>query len=182
MLAMACMVTTPAVLFGTIGYFSLRRRRHGLAGALAGLLFGALLGVVAVGLTFYEDTMRPPPHLELRPPAGFAHEWVYFIADPTVSTEIEWEGWWSPSAAIDVPPSGVVRVRDLGILDGGNPRVTLGDRDSLGRFAGNLAPSMGGGRVVAFSFVPWPGRELDPGSNEPEVVADRIRELEGGSR
>ena len=181
MLAMACMVTVPAVLFGTIGFFALRKRKWGLAGALGGIFAGALVGGVAVGFTFFEDTMRPPAHLEIEAPPGFAHEWVFFVADPSVSTEIAWEGWWSPSARVVAPASGVLRVRDLGRLDGGAPRVTLNGRDHRGYSALRLPASMGGGRLVAFTFADWPGTEPDVSALDAEALAARIREREAAA-
>lgn len=182
MLAMACMVTTPAALFGAMGYFALRRRKLGFAGALGGVLFGVAIGGVAVGFTFFEDTMRPPAHLEVQAPPGFAHEWVILIADPSASTSVEWEGWWTPSARVSVPSSGVLRVRELGRLDGESPRVTLNGRDHRGSAGLALPASMGGGRMVAFTFADWPGTEPDVGSMREEALAARIRELEAEGR
>lgn len=180
MLAMICILAVPVSLFGAIGYLVFRQKKGwGWLGALLGVGLGVLLGVVGVGFTFYEDTMSPPPHIEIDVPEGFAHEWVFFLEDPTSSTEITWGGLWSPSARISVPRSGVVRVRALGQLDGGNTQATLSDGRPHNGFSGlNLPAALGGGRMVAYCFVGWPGREPDVSTMDEATLTARITELE----
>jgi hypothetical protein len=176
--AMACMLVVPALIGAALGYLALRRRSPWLGVAL-GVVVGGLIGAVAVGFTFFEDTMRPPPQLSVDVPPGFQHEWVFFLADPTSRHAIEWEGRWTPSARVAVPRSGVLRVRDLGRLDGDLVEVSLSDgRTDGARAAVNVPVGLGGGRMVAFGFASWPGTEPDVGLLDDDALVARIRALE----
>ncbi len=163
------MIAVPAGVLGTLGYLVMRKRA-GALGAVAGALLGATGGVLAVTATFFESTWSPQPTLTLDVPPGFRHEWVLIIADPASPTELVWAGvdapFLSQSARLKVPPSGVVRVRALGRLDGDDVRATLSTgATSWGRAGLNAPPGLGGsGRLVAFGFVPYPGKEPEIGS------------------
>ncbi|HEU4536101.1 MAG TPA: hypothetical protein VFS00_18380, partial [Polyangiaceae bacterium] len=78
-----------------------------------------------------------------------------------------------------VPKSGVVRVRDLGPIDGGDVSARLSTgQTSWGRAALNAPPAVGPSRLVAFNFVPYPGAEPDLGALEPAALAALLRERE----
>lgn len=183
--AMICMVVVPALFFGGLGWLALRGQ-YGWVGGLVGAALGVGVGAIAVTMTFFEDTWSPPRLLELEVPAGFAHEWVYVVGDPAVSTEVAWSGvslpFTSPRGRVSVPRSGVVRVRSLAHLDGERVDAVLVRGGGSGprnvSFAAlTLPPAAGSGRVVAFGFAPWPGREPEPPS-DPDALAARIAELE----
>lgn len=173
--AMIALVVIPAALGAVIGRALTKSNR--LAGAVIGGVVGVLIGGVAIGFTFYEDVMRPPPHITFDVPPSFAHEWVFLVADPSVSREIVWEGSWSPEARVSVPTGGVVRVRDLGRIDGGHVNASLRSLPNVSFGACN-APGFAGGRVVMFGFAPWPGREPDLDCIVEGELEARLRELE----
>jgi hypothetical protein len=183
--ASVCMLIVPALVVGALGWF-VARGRHGAIGAIVGALLGAVIGCIAVTATFFEDVWSPPAIVAIDAPAGFAHEWVYVVGDPTVSTELDWRGIDAPFMArhttLTVPRSGVVRVRSLDRLDGGHVEATLSiagspARPSMGRAGLSLPHGFGSGRVVAFGFAPYPGREPEP-PVDPAALAARVTELE----
>jgi hypothetical protein len=180
--ACIALVFAPAAIGGVLGYLALRGR-VGAFGALLGGLLGAGAGALAVTATFFESTWSPPQTLLLEVPAGFAHEWVVLIADPTASADVAWGGFDAPftsrRARLAVPSSGVLRVRDLGPLDGADVEAFLstGKRQG-GRASLNAPPGVGPGRLAAFHFASYPGREPDLGSLAPAALAARLRALE----
>jgi len=155
----------------------LARRFIGPGYTIAGALVGFAIGAVAMMATFFESTFSPPLTLAAQTPADFAHEWVVLVADG--ATEITWTGsslpFTSRTAHVKVPASGVVHVKTLGDIDGGdiNGRLPRGAM-SVGRGTVNL----GGKRVVMFCFVPWPGKEPDLGQLTENELAARLAELE----
>lgn len=180
--ASLAIVVVPAGLGGVLGYVALRKRQ-GALGALAGALLGGAGGVLGVTATFFEDTWSPPPSLTIEAPPGFAHEWVVFIADPSAGTAITWTGVDAPftsrRARIAVPASGVLRVRDLGRIDGGGVRARLATGvEATGAVAKPAPPGIGPGRFVAYGFAPYPGREPDLGSLEPGALEALLRARE----
>lgn len=183
--ASVCMVVVPALVVGALGWF-LGRGRHGWAFGLMGAMLGGLVGCVAVAATFFEDAWSPPATVEIEAPPGFAHEWVYLVGDPSSSLELDWRGIDAPftsrHARLTVPRSGVVRVRALGVLDGGHVDATLSiaggpAAPSMGRSGLALPPGFGSGRMVAFGFAPYPGTEPEP-PVDPAALAARITSLE----
>lgn len=93
---------------------------------------------------------------------------------------MQWSGSWTPTATLTVPASGVLRVRDLGIIDGGNVQATLrGGTTHVGFFGVNAPAALGGGRMAGYCFAPWPGTEPDIAMADEATVVARIRELEG---
>ncbi|MDQ3032708.1 MAG: hypothetical protein M3Y87_09845 [Myxococcota bacterium] len=183
--AMLCMVAVPALAAGALGWL-VARRRAGWLGALVGALLGGVLGAIAVTATFFEDVWSPRPTVTVEVPAGFAHEWVYLVGDPSSSVEVEWSGVDVPFSArsgrIAAPRSGIVRVRTLEHLDGGNVGAqlsidgTLGP-ESQGSGGLNTPPGLGSGRVVTFGFASYPGTEPEP-PTDPAALAARILLLE----
>lgn len=183
--ASLALVAVPAVVFGSLGYVALRKRAGaaGAVGAVLGALLGAGAGALAVTATFFESTWSPPIALRLDVPAGFRHEWVVLIADPAASADVAWGGVDAPflsrQGRLAVPMSGVVRVRDLGVLDGGDVEATLSTgQKQWGRAGLNAPPGVGPGRLVAFSFAPYPGREPDLGALDPAALGALLRERE----
>lgn len=165
------MVAVPTGLLGGLGYLVLRPRAP-MLGAVLGALLGASGGVLVTLATFFESTWSPPPTLRFEVPAGFRHEWVVLIVDPAATAEVAWTGVDAPFLSrhgrLAVPLSGVVRVRDLGAIDGGDVNASLSTGPtSWGRAALNAPPAVGPSRLVAFNFVPYPGTEPDLGALSP---------------
>ncbi len=128
----------------------------------AGLGLGALgigAGALAVIATFYESTWDPPPLLTLNAPPGFTHTWVIVLEDPAASQALSWQGVALPflgkRTALDVPPSGIVRVRDLGELRGrADIDARWNDGSSSTGQAGGPAPKSTGANIFgAFNRV-----------------------------
>jgi hypothetical protein len=173
--AMIALVVIPGVLGALLGRALAKESR--VAGAIVGGVVGVSIGGVAMGFAFFEDVMRPPPRLTLEAPPGFAHEWVFVVGDPSVSRALVWEGSWTPEAQMSVPRGGVVRVRELGRLDGELVEVSLDGRPSVSFGACN-APGLGAGRVVMYGFAPWPGTEPEPDCSDAAALEARLRALE----
>jgi hypothetical protein len=104
-------------------------RRLGWSGAkmlLATLGLGAIGvvgGVLVVIATFRQDIWAPPRQVTFNAPPGFTQDWVILLQDRRLgSTQLVWQGVEIPfvgkKTVIDVPPSGIVRVRDLSELRG----------------------------------------------------------------
>ncbi len=149
---------------------------------IAGVVAGTLVGWLALSATFMEDTWSPPPEVALEVPPGFTHDWVYVLADPKAGVPVIWEGrnlpFMSQHARLRVPASGVLRVQELGALDGGGSRARLvGDRDRSLRAYGTR--TLGDGRrVVTLGFGSSAVRESDPTSLDDGQLAEHILRLE----
>ena len=183
LLASLCILIAPALVLGTLGYVVSRKRR-GWLGALAGVVIGLGAGALGVVATFMESTWDPPMELTLEVPPAFAHDQVLIVADPTASTEIDWRGLDVPlmarTASLAVPPSGVVRVRELGALDGGGVNAQLSSGEThWGMTAMNAPSSLGGGRVVAYCFRPYPFCQPELTPTDPDGLEALILEREG---
>jgi hypothetical protein len=113
---------------------------------------GVGCGVLFVIASFYQSTWAPPPQVEFTMPPGFTHNWVILLEDRTGSVQPVWEGveipFFGKRTAIDVPPSGVVRVRDLSGLRGPSGDVNVQWSDGPWRgysgYAGGAAPKSTG--------------------------------------
>lgn len=109
-------------------------------------LVGMGAGVIAVYATFYEDTWAPPPKILLDLPADFKPNSVILLEDSSSPTALAWQGvempFFGKSVDIQIPPSGVLRVKSFGPMAGrGDAQViwSSGNR-SLGS-GGGPAPS-----------------------------------------
>jgi hypothetical protein len=97
-------------------------RRLGWSGAkllLATLGLGAIgVGVLFVIANFREDIWAPPRLVTFNAAPGFTQNWVILLADRrSGSVQLVWDGvempFFGKKTVIDIPPSGIVRVRDL---------------------------------------------------------------------
>jgi len=166
-LASLCILVVPALLGAVAGYFALRRWNRGVVGAVVGALLGAVGGYIAVMATFYESTFDPPVEITFEVPAGFHHDDVVLVEDPT-APEIPWTGvdmpFRSRSARLPVPLGGVVRVRSIDELAGGDRRARLASGvESRGFVEQPTPPGMPQGTLLVFSFAPFDAR------HEPEL-------------
>lgn len=166
-----------------LGIWLARRLRPKSRWALiAGVVAGTLAGWLALSSTFMEDTWSPPPEVALEVPPGFTHDWVYVLADPKAGVPVIWEGhnlpFTSQHARLRVPASGVLRVHDLGALDGGGSRARLagGRNSSLRAYGTRSLP--GGQRVVTLGFGQSAGPETDPARLDDGQLAEHILRLE----
>jgi hypothetical protein len=113
-------------------------------------------GILVVIATFYEDTWAPPPQVTLNVPPGFSQDWLILLEDPKSSTQLVWEGveipFFGKKTSIDVPASGIVRVRDLSELRRPGPEtIQWSDGSCNTGYSGGLAPeSTGAIRYMAF--------------------------------
>lgn len=182
---MLLMIVGGLVLFALIGRALARRIAPGrprLVMALTALV-GAGLGWLLVMATFYESSWSPPPQLRLTTASGFDGP-VVILEDPRAPQSLDWQGgtlpFTTPTAALSVPPSGIVRVRDLGPA-GGNALLTVLWPD------GRFSPGVGGGPgpsgtgavsylVVERPEAPYPGVLM---MAEPPAVAAYVQQREG---
>jgi hypothetical protein len=144
------------------GWTGARTRAVASLAAAAGLALGGL----AVVATFFESTFEPPPRLELAVPAGYAHVWTVLLEDPRAPDALRWEGASLPfaqrRAALAVPPSGIVRVRDLGDARGrGDLDVRWSDGHVANGIGGGPAPE--GTGATAYVAVD----RAEPGASGP---------------
>lgn len=112
-------------------------RRLGWSGAkrllaILGLgVIGVGGGVLVVIANFYESTWAPPRQVVLNVPPDFTQNSVLLLQDRKGSAQLVWEGVEIPflgkRTVIDVPPSGIVRVRDLSALRGRGIKVLWSD-------------------------------------------------------
>ena len=142
MIAMILIVSIPGVVLGAIGYVVGKKRadgerKGGLVFGCGGFVLGAALGVLGVVLTFYEDTFEPT--MALQTPAGFAHDSVIILEDPTASTRLDWNTTRS-EARLASPASGVVRLADLEDFSGRGFFAVLPSGDTTIGFSSRPAP------------------------------------------
>jgi hypothetical protein len=146
-------------------------------------LVGAGLACLLVMATFYESSWSPPPRLHLltAPASGGP---VVILEDPSASGTMTWRGGWLPftaaTAEINVPPSGIVRVRSLG----SGPMNAMMEATWPD---GRMSPGTGGGPgppstdsnaylVIERPGVAYPGVLLDA---EPAAIAAYVEQHEG---
>jgi hypothetical protein len=168
-------------------------RRLGWSGAqllLGTLSLGAIglgAGAVAVLAIFRHDIWAPPAQVTFNSPPGFAQDWVILLEDREGSTQLVWKGvelpFFTKKAVIAVPPSGIVRMRDLSEVRGPRDiKVVWSDGSCNNGNAGGPAPkSTGATRYVAFNRV-----EADCGAHPPflddEALGTYIAARERGAR
>jgi hypothetical protein len=125
---------------------------------LAGSGFGG--GVLIVIATFYENTWAPDPEVTFNVPPGFTQNWVILLEDRSSSVQLVWTGvgvvmpFFRKKTLIDVPSSGIVRLRDLSGLGGiyGETSVLWSDHSStFVRNRGRAPKSTGATSYAAFS-------------------------------
>jgi hypothetical protein len=118
---------------------------------------GVGAGVLVVLASFREDIWAPSPQVVLSVPPGFTQDWVILLEDRKGSVQLVWKGveipFFGKKTVIEVPPSGIVRVRDLsGIRGRGGIRVLWSDGSYKSGRAGGPAPqSTGATSYSAFS-------------------------------
>jgi hypothetical protein len=159
---------------------------------LSSLFFCALgigVGVVAVIATFYESTWHPPPKVTFNAPPGFTQNWVILLEDLTTSKTLVWQGvempFFAKRTVIDVPPSGIVRVRSLERLIG---RVDTDANWNDGSYStgqgGGPAPKATG--AISFSAFNRGGSgasaQTDPPFGDHEAFGAYIAARENGAR
>jgi hypothetical protein len=103
-------------------------RRSGWSGskllfATLGLgAIGAGVGVLVVIANFREDIWAPRRQVTFNAPLGFTQDWVILLEDRNSSVQLAWEGveipFFGKKTVIDIPASGIVRMRDLSGLRG----------------------------------------------------------------
>ena len=129
-LALAILIVMVLIVVGAVALFFLvaRRLTRNLAPSRRRLVVGLMIlagagaGWMAVMATFYESSFSPPPRLHLVTAPGFDAPAVVFLEDPRAPAAVEWQDSWLPftaaTATVEVPPSGIVRVRGFGLMAG----------------------------------------------------------------
>jgi hypothetical protein len=135
---------------------------------------------------FYEDTWAPPPQVTLNVPPGFRQDWLILLEDTKVSTQLAWEGVQIPlfgkKTSIDVPASGIVRVRNLSELHRPGT-VQWSDGSCNSGYSGGLVPgSTGAVRYIAFERLKPDCSALHSHLPYGEALDAYIAELERGAR
>lgn len=127
---------------------------------------GVGAGVLVVIANFREDVWAPPPQIVFNVPQGFSRDWVILLEDRNGPVQLAWKGvempFFGKETVIDVPPSGVLRVRDLSVIRGrGGIRVLWSDGSINRGLAGGPAPQSTGAtgfsafnRVASWSDMP----------------------------
>ena len=145
--------------------------------------------MLAVIATFYEDTWAPPPEVTFNVPPDFTQAWVILLEDRSSSIQLMWAGveipfFWKKTL-IEVPSSGIVRLRDLSKICGRPTRVRWSDRKYNNSGASGPAPkSSGATGFVAFNRAEpgaWPDAERDPPFSDKEAFGAYIAERERGA-
>jgi hypothetical protein len=169
-------------------------RRLGWSGAkfllatLAFCVIGFGGGVLAVIATFYEDTWAPRPEVTFKVPPGFTQYWVILLEDRSSSVQLVWTGveipFFGKKTLIEVPSSGIVRLRDLNMICC-RPRVVWSDGKitTSGGGSGPAPESTGATHFVIFNRVD-PGSSPDPERDYPpkdEALGAYIAERERGA-
>lgn len=180
-IASLCILVTPALLLGGVGYFVMRRAR--VLGALGGVALGLGLGALAVVATFMESTWNPPVELTLETAPDLRHRSVILLEDPNALTEIPWSGaaipLSAPSARLPIPASGILRVRSLELLRTHDRTVRLSSgEEAVGMVFLPAPPGVGASQLMYFDFVPYPSPEPDPSRMDPAALAALIRARE----
>jgi hypothetical protein len=155
-------------------------RRLGWSGAkllLATLTLGAIGvggGVLIVIANFREDIWAPSPEVTFNAPPGFTQNWVILLEDRSSSVQLVWEGmeipFFAKKTVIDVPSSGIVRLRDLSGLRG--PRgtnVLWNDGSHYSGYAGGPAPKSTG--AISYSAFNR-GEVVGTGQGDPPFADD----------
>jgi hypothetical protein len=147
---------------------------------------GLVIGGLAVVATFFESKWSPPDEITFRLPPNFNHPSVYLIEDNRATQSLEWRGvnlpLMSRSASIDVPASGVVRVKSLNmpeIIQLPNASFSNGER-STGSFSTPAPATVGTG--IIFGFTTPNGGFMPSGVTDDKWLTDDIRVREGKSR
>ena len=148
------------------------------------ILVGAGAGWMLVMVMFFGWSWSPQPRLRLATAAGFDAPAAVLLEDPRASRTIEWRGGRLPftaeSAEIEVPPTGIVRVRSFGPMAGRtNVDVTWSDgMTSFGAWGGPGPPGTGATAHVMIERHDSPARGALQQA-EPPAIAAYVAEREG---
>ena len=190
-LALAILVAMVLFLLGAVALFVLvgraltrnlaPRRRFLVVGLMT--LAGVGAGWLLVMAIFYEGSWTPPPRLHRAVAPGFDGPAVILLEDPGAATAVEWRGGGLPftaaTAEVVVPPSGIVRVRSFGLMEGrADLDVIWSDRlQGFGAGGGPGPPGTGASAYMIFERpdLPWDGASQ---FSDPAAIAAYVRERE----
>lgn len=111
LLAMAFVVVVVVGAFAAFGRAWGRRSDRSGAGKAVGVAVGSVFAVVVVTYVFFESSVAHAS-LTLEIPVGYDGTWVAILEDPTADTTLRLSRPFH-IATVQVPASGVVRVRSL---------------------------------------------------------------------
>jgi hypothetical protein len=175
-LVMAAIVAAGLVTAVLLGRLLARRLNLSTGGTALTIVALGLAGLGAGGLiiaaTFFESTFSPPPTVRFNLPAGFAHKWVILLEDPTATRELPWRGFEGPfsgvRANVEVPASGVIRLRDFGRMSGRADSVMVWS-DGSDTTGGASGPAPAGLNATSYMMFER-GDKYDPPSQAPDSV------------
>jgi hypothetical protein len=168
-------------------------RRLGWSGAklfFATMALGAIGlggGVLIVVANYREDIWAPSPEVTLNVPAGFTQDWVILLEDRSSSVQLVWQGvdipFFGKRTLIDVPSSGIVRLRDLrGLRGPRGTRVLWSDGSYHGGYASGPAPKSTGATSNYSAFHRGePDAEREPPFNDDAALGAYIAARERGT-
>jgi hypothetical protein len=146
-------------------------------------LAGAGLGWMLVMATFYESSWAPPPRLSLATPAGFDAPFVILLEDPRAPGTVEWRDSVLPftaaTAEISVPRTGIVRVRDFGLM-AGHADLGIVWPDGTQGFGAGGGPGPPGTGARSYMIIARPGAPPSDGLEfvEPAALTAYIAQRE----
>lgn len=143
LLAILAMLVAGFLVFYLVGKKVFRGNRP--VALLLGIV-GLGVGYLAVTATFFENSWSPPPRIRLETPAGYSHPNVILLVDRSAPAGLVWHGSALPfsgqSATLQVPPSGVVRLNDIGPLSGRvDATIEWSDGSASAGIGGGPAPA-----------------------------------------
>jgi hypothetical protein len=191
-LALAILIAMVLIVLGAVALFFLvaRRLTRNLApprrNLVVGLmvLVGAGAGWMVMMATFFEESFSPPPLLRLAIAPGFDAPAAIILEDPRASRTMETRGGWLPFSAttadVDVPPSGIVRVRSFGAM-GGHANLDTVWSDGMTSFGAWSGPGPPGTGATAYMVIE---RHDSPAGGdlqmaEPPALAAYVAQREG---
>jgi hypothetical protein len=186
-IAMILMIVGALVVFAFIGRAIARRvapDRQGLIMVLTALA-GAGLGWLWVMATFYESSWSPPPQIQLAIAPGFDAPVVLILEDRGAGQRVQWHESSLPftrsTAQIAVPPSGIVRVHDLGAAEGRADLSILwpDGTEAFGAGGGPGPPGIGAASYMMIERAGAQAGEAERLSSSPEALAAYVMQREG---
>lgn len=178
--AMLAVVVVPIGLGFGVGRW-LERARRKRFGTRRGALAGAIVGVALVVGAFFEDALLAV-NLEFSLPHGFDRAWIVLIDDASAPRSVGL-GIADRTARVEVPPNGLLRLRDVSELEGRHVNARVAGGRTITEMVATDLPI--GGRthqVYMFPIGPESARDGGLGSLERHALVRRLVEMERGER
>jgi hypothetical protein len=138
----------------------------------------AAISIVVVGYalvsSFAPSVIDSEPQLHLVTAPGFNEPWVLLLEDPR-GRELIWTDSWnplsSPTARLEVPPNGIVRLRSFGPI-AGRMNISIHWPGGLASLGGDGGPAPPGSGATRLFSIPYPGTTMpSPNLDENGLAA-----------